>query len=55
MIAEESGYACLLYTSIYELVLEHGILDKKDLDEVMDPKHMTQPSKLDHIKPKKQL
>ena len=40
---------------IYELVLEHGILDKKDLDEVMDPKHMTQPSKLDHIKPKKQL
>lgn len=40
---------------IYELVLEHGILDKKDLNEVMDPKHMTQPSKLDHIKPKKQL
>lgn len=40
---------------VYELILAHDILDKKDLDEVMNPENMTKPVKLDHIKPKKQL
>lgn len=39
---------------VYDLVLEHGILDKKDLDEILSPKNMLEPVKLD-IKPKKQL
>lgn len=40
--------------SVYELVLEHGILSKKDLDTILAPENMIKPVKLD-IKPKKQL
>ncbi len=38
--------------SVYALVLEHGILDKKDLDTILAPENMIKPVKLD-IKPKK--
>ena len=38
--------------SVYDLVLEHGILDKKDLDTILSPENMIKPVKLD-IKPKK--
>lgn len=36
--------------SVYDLVLEHGILTKNDLDEILSPKNMIKPVKLD-IKP----
>ncbi|MDR1725100.1 MAG: aspartate ammonia-lyase [Bacteroidales bacterium] len=36
---------------VYELVLEHDILDKKDLDTILKPENMVEPVKLD-IKPK---
>ncbi|MDE5646132.1 MAG: aspartate ammonia-lyase, partial [Muribaculaceae bacterium] len=38
--------------SVYDLVLEHGILDKEDLDTILAPENMIKPVKLD-IKPKK--
>lgn len=38
--------------SVYDLILEHGILDKKDLDTILSPANMLQPVKLD-ITPKK--
>ena len=38
--------------SVYDLVLEHGILTKKDLDFVLAPENMIKPVKLD-IKPLK--
>lgn len=37
---------------VYELVLEHGILSKKDLDTILSPENMIHPVKLD-IKPLK--
>lgn len=37
---------------VYDLVLEHGILSKEELDEVLKPENMIQPVKLD-IKPRK--
>lgn len=37
--------------SVYELVLEHDILDKKDLDTIISAENMLKPVKLD-IKPK---
>lgn len=41
---------------VYDLVLEHDILDKKDLDEILKPQNMIKPVKLnDHIKPKREL
>ena len=40
--------------SVYDLVLEHGILSKEDLDTVLAPENMIKPVKLD-IKPLKQL
>lgn len=40
--------------SVYELVLEHDILDKKDLDTILSPENMIKPVKLD-IKPKRHL
>lgn len=40
--------------SVYDLVLEHGILTKEDLDTVLAPENMIKPVKLD-IKPLKQL
>ena len=40
--------------SVYDLILEHGILDKKELDTVLAPENMIRPVKLD-IKPRKQL
>lgn len=40
--------------SVYELVLEHEILDKADLDRILAPENMIKPVKLD-IKPKHQL
>lgn len=40
--------------SVYDLVLEHGILDKQDLDTILAPENMIKPVKLD-ITPKKQL
>ena len=36
---------------VYDLILEHGILDQKDLDTVLAPENMIQPVKLD-IHPK---
>lgn len=39
---------------VIELVLEHGILSKEDLDIILAPENMIKPVKLD-IKPKKQL
>ncbi len=38
--------------SVYDLVLEHGILDKEDLDTILAPENMIKPVKLD-IHPKK--
>lgn len=38
--------------SVYDLVLEHDILSKEDLDTILSPENMIQPVKLD-IKPKK--
>ncbi|MDE6680052.1 MAG: aspartate ammonia-lyase [Muribaculaceae bacterium] len=38
--------------SVYELVLEHGILTKEDLDTILAPENMIKPVKLD-IKPLK--
>lgn len=40
--------------SVYDLVLEHGILSKEDLDTILLPENMIKPVKLD-IKPLKQL
>lgn len=40
--------------SVYDLVLEHGILSKEDLDTVLAPENMIRPVKLD-IKPLRQL
>ncbi len=37
--------------SVYDLVIEHDILDKKDLDTILAPENMIKPVKLD-IKPK---
>ena len=37
---------------VYELVIEHGILDKEQLDTILLPENMVAPVKLD-IKPKK--
>ena len=39
---------------VYDLVLEHDILSKEDLDTILKPENMVEPVKLD-IKPKKQL
>jgi aspartate ammonia-lyase len=39
---------------VYELVLEHDILSKEDLDTILLPENMIEPVKLD-IKPKKLL
>lgn len=39
---------------VYDLVLEHGILSREDLDTILKPENMVEPVKLD-IKPKKQL
>jgi len=36
---------------VYELVLEHGILSREELDEVLKPENMIRPVKL-HIKPR---
>ena len=38
--------------SVYDLVLEHGILTQKDLDNILAPENMIKPVKLD-IKPLK--
>ena len=38
--------------SVYDLVLEHGILNKEELDTVLAPENMIKPVKLD-IKPRK--
>lgn len=38
--------------SVYDLVLEHGILSKEELDTVLQPENMIHPVKLD-IKPRK--
>ena len=35
---------------VYELVLEHNILSKEDLDTILKPENMIKPVKLD-IKP----
>lgn len=40
--------------SVYDLVLEHDILDKEDLDTILAPENMITPVKLD-IKPKREL
>lgn len=40
--------------SVYDLVLEHGILNKEELDTVLAPENMIKPVKLD-IKPRKLL
>ena len=40
--------------SVYDLVLEHGILSKEDLDTILAPENMIKPVKLD-ITPLKQL
>jgi len=39
---------------VYDLVLEHDILSKEDLDTILAPENMIKPVKLD-IKPKRQL
>ena len=36
--------------SVYELVLEHGLLDKEQLDEILKPENMLQPVDLSMIK-----
>ena len=33
--------------SVYDLVLEHGILSKEDLDTILAPENMIKPVKLD--------
>jgi len=38
--------------SVYDLILEHDILSKEDLDTIMKPENMIKPVKLG-IKPKK--
>ena len=38
--------------SVYDLVLEHGILNKEELDTILAPENMIKPVKLD-IKPRK--
>ena len=38
--------------SVYDLVIEHGILTQEDLDKVLAPENMIQPVRLD-IKPLK--
>lgn len=38
--------------SVYDLVLEHGILTKEELDKILSPENMIRPVKLD-IKPRK--
>ena len=38
--------------SVYELVLEHGILNKEELDTILSPENMLKPVKLD-IKPRR--
>ena len=38
--------------SVYDLVLEHGILTKEDLDTILAPENMIRPVKLD-IKPRR--
>ena len=38
--------------SVYDLVLEHGILTKEELDTILSPENMIKPVKLD-IKPRK--
>ena len=40
--------------SVYELVLDHGILSKEELDTILAPENMIRPVKLD-IKPRKLL
>ncbi len=40
--------------SVYDLVLEHDILSKEDLDTILAPENMIKPVKLD-IKPKRHL
>lgn len=40
--------------SVYDLVLEHDILDKEDLDTILSPENMIKPVKLD-IHPKRHL
>ncbi len=37
--------------SVYDLVLEHDILSKEDLDTILSPENMIKPVKLD-IKPR---
>lgn len=37
---------------VYELVLEHGVLTKEELDEILKPENMVRPVKLD-IKPRR--
>lgn len=44
--------ALLTGKSVYDLVLEHGILTKEDLDRILSPENMIRPVKLD-IKPRK--
>ena len=31
--------------SVYDLVLEHGLLTREKLDDILDPKNMLQPHK----------
>ncbi len=38
---------------VYELVLEHNILSKEDLDTILSPENMIKPVNLSHIKPLK--
>ena len=37
---------------VYELIIEHGILTKEDLDKILEPENMIRPVHLD-IKPLK--
>ena len=37
---------------VYELIIEHGILTKEDLDKILEPENMIRPVRLD-IKPLK--
>jgi aspartate ammonia-lyase len=37
---------------VYELVLEHGILTKEELDTILSPENMIRPVKL-NIKPRR--
>ena len=40
--------------SVYQLVLDHGILSQEELDTILAPENMIKPVKLD-IKPRKLL